>query len=206
MKSNPRISDWLFKPFQFIAGTKALILGMAVMLLLSILGYIGNTHFNGVIGMQYVPTSTPTPYIVHAVYQVIALFSMTVVFYITARIVSKSSVRLIDIAGTMALSQVPHILFALIGLVMAVHLDLGNINTMNITEMMDILKENMLMLTAVGIFSVLIIAWSITLKYNAYSISGNIKGVVGGISFTIALIISEILSKILIYIIVPHLY
>lgn len=206
MKNNLKIADWLFKPFQFIAGLKALILGIIIMLLLSILGYIGNTHFNGVIGMQYASGSGSTPYIVHAAYQVIALFSMAITFYITARIISKSSVRLIDIAGTMALSQAPHILFGLIGLAPSVHPEFKNIDTTNVAEIMSFLQENIAMMAVVGITTIIILIWSITLKYNAYSVSANIKGIIGGISFTIALIISEILSKILIYIIVPHLY
>ncbi|NDV95650.1 hypothetical protein D0T84_12105 [Dysgonomonas sp. 521] len=206
MKSKSRIFAWLFQPFQFIAGGKALVFGLCIMLLLSIIGYLGNTHFNGVIGMQYAPLSHPTAYIVHIAYQVIALISMTAVFYITARVTSKSSVRVIDIAGTMSLSQIPHVLFGLIGLIPAVHLEIGNIDTANIAQVMAILKENIILMAAISVTSIIIIVWSIALKYNAYSVSGNIKGIVGGVSFAIALIVSEIISKILIYIVVPFLH
>jgi len=200
MKNKSTFSTWLFKPFQYIAGGKALILGLIVMLILSVIGYLGNTHFNGVIGMQYAPLLPITPYIIHAAYQIIAFVSMTVVFYITARIVSKTSVRLIDIAGTMSLSQVPHILFGLIGLIPAIHLEFNDI-----TRLMDTMKENVVTIIIVAVLSIIIIAWSIALKYNAYSVSGNIKGAIGGVTFAIALIASEIISKILIYIIVPYL-
>lgn len=207
MKNKPSFSDWLFRPFQYIAGAKALGFGLCIMLLLSIIGYLGNTHFNGTMGMQYAPLSRPTPYIVHAVHQVIALISMTVVFYIAARVTSKSSVRVIDIAGTMSLSQAPHILFGLVGLIPAFHLDFGNIDTANIAQIMATLKENIIMAGVVSIISVIIIVWSVILKYNAYSVSGNIKkGIAGVFTFAIALIVSEIISKTLIYIIVPHLY
>jgi hypothetical protein len=202
MKNKPSISGWLFKPFTYIAGAKALAFGLIVMLILSVIGYLGNTHFNGVIGMQYAPLSHVTPYVIHAAYQVIALISMTEIFYITARIVSKTSVRLIDVAGTMSLSQVPLILFGMMGLIPTVHLELGNIDTANIAQIMALLKENMIMICIVSIVSIVIIVWSIILKYNAYSVSGNIKGITGGITFTIALVISEIVSKILIYTIV----
>lgn len=206
MKSKSSVASWLFKPFQYIAGTKALILGLIVMLLLSVLGYLGNTHFNGVIGMQYAPPNQPQHYAVHIVYQIITLISMTVIFYIAARIVSKSSVRIIDIAGTMSLSQAPHILFGLVGLIPAVHLDFGNINAVNTNEIFSILKDNIGILVIASLLSIVILAWSIVLKYNAYSVSGNIKGVIGGISFTAALIISEILIKVLIFITIPYLH
>lgn len=203
MKNKSRILTWCFQPFQFIAGSKALLAGILVMLLLSVLGYTGNTHFNGVIGMQFVPPSYSMPYIVHICYQAIALISMTLSFYITARIVSKSSVRLIDIAGTMSLSQFPHILFGLLGLIPAVHPDFGDINTTNMAELMSFLQSNIVMMVIIGIITVIILVWSVALKYNAYSVSGNIKGIVGGVSFAVALIASEILSKILIYFIIP---
>ena len=67
--------------------------------------------------------------------------------------------------------------------------------------MMALLKENAVMMTVAGLVTMLFAIWSIVLKYNAYSVSANIKGVVGGISFTIALIVAEILSKIVLYIV-----
>lgn len=67
--------------------------------------------------------------------------------------------------------------------------------------MMAVLKENAVMMTVAGLVTMLFAIWSIVLKYNAYSVSANIKGVVGGISFAIALIVAEILSKIVLYIV-----
>jgi hypothetical protein len=52
-----------------------------------------------------------------------------------------------------------------------------------------------------GVATTLIVIWSVVLKYNAYSVSANVKGIVGAGSFIIGLIVAEILSKILIYII-----
>ena len=201
MKNNNSIAVWLFTPFRFIAGTKALIIGLVVMLLLSILGYLSNTHFDGALDIHYGCLTIDTLYLPHILYQLVGWGLLTLVFYLTARIVTKSSIRLIDIAGTMALSQAPLIFAALLGFIPSFHICIGDINTINMGEMMAVLKENAVMMTVAGLVTMLFAIWSIVLKYNAYSVSANIKGVVGGISFAIALIVAEILSKIVLYII-----
>lgn len=200
---NSTLYEWLFTPFKFIAGNKALIIGIVVLVLLSILGYLGNVHFTGVIGFSIADINYSSPYLVHAVYQISAWLSMVVVFYITARIVSKSAVRLVDIAGTMAISQAPFLLIALFGLIPAVHLSIGNPEAVNLPEIIQILKDNIVMISIISIISILVMVWSIILKYNAYSVSANIKGISGGISFTIAIIFSEILSRLINYVILP---
>lgn len=202
MKNNT-LSEWLFTPFKFIAGSKALIIGIVVLVLLSVLGYFGNIHFNGVIGFTIAADNYTSPYIVHAFYQVSAWLSMIVVFYITARIASRSSVRLVDIAGTMALSQIPFLLIALLSLVPAVHLNVGDVEAVNIPDLMQTVKDNIVMISLISIISILVTVWCIVLKYNAYSVSANIKGINGGISFTIAIILSEILSRLINYIVLP---
>ncbi len=199
---NKTLISWLFTPFKFIAGSKALFIGIGVLIALSILGYLGNVHFGGIIGPSIAESSSQSPYILHAIYQLSAWGSMTLVFYITARIVSKTSVRLIDIAGTMAVSQAPFILVALLGLFPEVHLNLGDPHTANIDGIMQVVKDNIAMIIMVSIVSIIIMIWSMILKYNAYSVSANVKGVIGGISFTIGIIICEILSRLINYMVI----
>lgn len=203
---NRSLTSWLFTPFRFIAGSKALFIGIIVLALLSILGYFGNVHFGGIIGPSIADSSSESPYILHACYQLSAWISMTLVFYITARLVSKTSVRFIDIAGTMAVSQAPFILVALLGLFPDVHLHIGDPNTANIPEIMQVVKDNIGMIATISIISILVMVWSIILKYNAYSVSANIKGAIGGISFTIAIIICEILSRLINYIVITLIF
>lgn len=202
MKNNRTVVGWLFWPFKYIAGTKALAIGIVAMILISIFGYLGNVFFNGVIGPNIAATGVSSPYIVHAIMQISALFSLTLVFYITARIVSKSAVRLIDIAGTMALSQAPFILVALAGLIPATHLDIASMNTVGLEGFIQIIEDNIVMITLISILSILIIVWTVALKYNAYTISANIRGAKAIVSFIVAIIISEILARIINYIII----
>lgn len=200
MKNDKKMIQYLFTPFKFIAGTKALIAGLGVMLLLSILGYLSNTHFDGALDIHYGCSTSGSLYLHHAFYQLLDWVLMTLVFYIAARIVAKSSIRLIDIAGTIALSQSPLIFAALLGFIPSFHLCFGDLDTTNIAEVITMLQENIVTLFVAGITTMIFIIWSIILKYNAYSVSANVKGIIGGVSFAIALIIAEILSKIFIYI------
>lgn len=204
--NNKTLLSWLFTPFKFIAGSKTLSIGIVVLILLSIFGYLGNVYFSGIIGPSIAAAGTKSPYMLHACYQLSAWISLTLVFYITTKIVSKTSVRLIDITGTMAVSQAPFIIIALLGIFPEFHLNIGDPNTVNIQEIMQTVKDNIGMITIVSIVSILVMVWSMVLKYNAYTVSGNIKGVIGGISFAVAVIISEILSRLINYIVTTLIF
>lgn len=206
MNNKNSIVSWLFNPFKYIAGTKALVGGLMAMVIISALGYFSNTHFDGVLDIHYGCADVSTPYIIHALYQIIGWVSITLVFYITARIVTKSDIRFIDIAGTLAFSQIPLIFAALTGFLPNIHLCLDNLDTTSINDILLMLKDNIGMLLISGTICIVFIIWSIILKYKAYSTSANIKGVVGGATFALALIISEIVSKLLMYFILPLFY
>lgn len=204
MKNN-KIIAWLFTPFRFIAGRSALICGIFIIALLSVLGYLSNTYFDGIIDIHIGCPDMTYPYIVHAFFQLLTWVLLTVVFYITARIVTKTSVRIIDIAGTMALAQTPLLFAALVGFIPALHVCLGDIDTINLGQMMETIEDNIIPLIIAGIIFFIFCVWSILLRYNAYSVSANVKGAKGIISFIIALFICEVLSKLLIYFILPLL-
>lgn len=197
--------DWLFRPFRFIAGTKAMILGIITIAVVSVLGYLSTTYFDGIIDIHTGCLDTGYPYIVHAFFQLTTWILLTVVFYITARIVTNTSVRFIDIAGTMALSQAPLLFAALVGFIPALHPCLGDLNTTSLGEMLEVVRLNIIPLLISGVLFFVFSVWSILLKYNAHSVSANVKGAKGIISFIIGLLICEILSKVLIYFIVPIL-
>ena len=199
MKSKTLV-EWMFTPFKYIAGGKALLIGVAVMALVSVLGYLSGVHFDGVLDIHF---SLKGTYLVHALYQVTTWFILLLVLYITARIMSKSEVRIIDLAGTIAVSQAPLILMALCGFIPAFHLDFGDMSDLD--ELMVTIKDNIGMIVLNAIVGLVFIAWTIILRYNAYSVSANLKGSKAIVSFVIALFISEILSKIVLSLTVPLL-
>jgi len=62
-----RLSQWLFDPFRFIAGFKALLLGLAIILISVFVGSFSNTHFDGVLdvhtGLKACGGHTPTSFL-----------------------------------------------------------------------------------------------------------------------------------------------
>ena len=44
--------QWLFNPFRFVAGYKALLSGLVIILLSAFVGSLGNTHFDGVLDVH----------------------------------------------------------------------------------------------------------------------------------------------------------
>jgi hypothetical protein len=147
--------------------------------------------------------ASSAPYPVHAIYQAITWLTLTLVFYATACIVSKSGTRLIDIAGTMALSQAPLIFAALWGFIPGIHIDFGDVDSLSLNEIMLILKDNLGILILNMIVLIIPTIWTIVLRYNAYTVSANVKGMIAVVSFAVAILISEIISKIVLYLIIP---
>lgn len=197
MKSNGSVFAYLFKPFRFIAGKESLFIGLAVLALLFVLGYWTNTHFDGALDAHYACLTKQTQAWIHAVYQLVAWFSPVVVLYPVGRILSSSSVRLVDMAGTLAMARFPLLLLALWGFNPDVHICMEGINPFDTDAVMSFFGDKIGLLVWTGLLSLVAIVWYVVVLYNAYSVSANLKGSRGGWSFAIGLIISEIISKVL---------
>ena len=50
---NNRLSQWLFNPFTFVAGLKALLLGLIIISLSAFICSLSNTHFDGVLDVYF---------------------------------------------------------------------------------------------------------------------------------------------------------
>lgn len=156
MKNFKEINTWLFNPFKYIAGSRALIIGIIIIIIISVLGYFTDTHFDGVLDIHYSCADITTPYIVHLCYQLINWGTLTLVFYTTARILSKSNPRFIDIAGTLALSQAPLILAALVGFYPGIHLCFDNIDSATLHDLLSELMNNIAIIIPISIITLLI--------------------------------------------------
>ncbi len=174
------LSKWLFNPFVYIAGIPAMFAGLAIMALTAIIAFFGKIHFDGAIDLH---VGAITPYWLYVAEPLLAWIIVALVFYLTALIISKSKIRLVDFLGTTALARtamLPGALFALLP-------PMQNLSPENMTPAM----------IAVSILLLVPMIWLITLLYNAFTISGNVKGSKATIAFIAALIIAEVLSKII---------
>ncbi len=173
----------LFNPFVYVAGTQALLLGLVFVALTTGLGYLNNSHFNGVLDYHKPPELLGKSILYSAGEQLIIIGCLTGLFYAAGLIFSKSAIRFIDVAGTMTLSRAPMLLSAIGGFAMPK--SLGSIA--------DITMPVILLSLAVILWTI----WSIALAYNAFSVSCNIKGRRCTTVFIPTLIIAEAASILL---------
>ncbi len=179
------MKKWLFNPFIYLAGTRALVIGLNMMVITAVVGYYSRTHFDGVIDVHSTAFISTLP--VHLLEQIIDWGIPTAILYFMGRIFSVSSVRLADVAGTIALARWVMIIPAILGF--GIHAPATIPQTLN--EIMQMITPAMIM---IGVLTILIVIWMVGLLYNAYTISCNLKGSKAIITFTIGLILAETAS------------
>lgn len=185
------MKTWLFNPFKFIAGGKALWLGIGAMLVTAVLCLLTHEHLDGIIDVHVGKQVPPFVYFIEPFIDWICLL---LPLYVFGRSISISSTRFIDIAGTSALSRYPVFFMAVIA--MLTPRDMGPPD-----KLLTLLHNNPALAIKLGIVGLLIvpfIVWAIALAYNAYSVSANLKGSKAVWSFITSMVIAEILSKIII--------
>lgn len=182
------MKKWLFNPFVFIAGWQALGLGLLLMLLTLLTAYFSQTRFDGAIDVHF---AAYFPFKVYVFEQLNAWLSTVIVFFAAGFVLSKSNIRLIDVAGTLALARFPMLFAALIGFVPALH----QFPTAN----------NIALIAITGLIVALFSIWMIVLMYRAFTICCNLKGSKAIWGFVISIILAEILSKIVIHQIYQHI-
>lgn len=184
------MKKWLFNPFVYIAGAKSLFIGLTFMAATAVIGCYSHTHFDGVVDMHNGRISALPFYLWE---QLIDWGTLIVVFFITGKIFSKSSIRIIDVAGTMAMARWVTIFVAIMGF---------GINAPNVMPHStdDLLKTITPSFVFFALLAFVFMIWMIALMYNAFRVSCNMKGSQATGLFILSLILAEIISKLEIYI------
>ena len=162
-------THWLINPFERVAGWKALIIGLCFMSLIAIIGKVNHLFF----GRIFYVTLYPHTFFQAFYTQIIVWGVLFIVMWIAGKIFSKSKIRVIDVAGTMALSRAPMLLIVFLGFLPFFSNGLSQI---------------------FNLLCVILYIWMVGLMYNAYSVSCNLNGSRGILSFIGALIAAEIIS------------
>ena len=95
------MKKWLFNPFIYIAGAQALAIGFVFMIITAIICWFSQLHFNGLLQVN-THSSTFLAYFIEGF---LCWAVPVLLFYIGGRLVSRSHIRLIDVAGTFALAR-----------------------------------------------------------------------------------------------------
>jgi hypothetical protein len=189
-----RLKQWLFNPFQFVAGSRALVFGLVVMLISGVFGWLGDTHFDGVLDLH---TGMEAPTWLFFVEGPINWLCMAVPLYFFGLIVSRSSIRVVDVFGTQALARLPYLIAALVWLPDA-NRRFGEYLLSRFAEGSAAAAINymdVLIFAFAMIVTVLMAIWMVVLMYRAYAVSCNIKGAKAVITFIVSLVGGEVLSK-----------
>jgi len=183
------MKKWLFNPFVYIAGAKALFAGWGAMLVTAIICSFSHTHFDGVIDGH---TGRITTILTYFTEPLIDWACLVMVFYVACLIFSRSAVRFIDVAGTTALARWPLVFYAIIGF--GLGLPPGVTGSSDVNALLHSITWTLILFSIIGL---IFIIWMVALLYNAFSVSGNIKGGKATGVFIAALIVAEVLSKII---------
>jgi hypothetical protein len=185
------MKQWLFNPFIYIAGTKSLIIGWLVMAITACICFFSKTHLTGVIGLQR--SEIIVPFIFYFIEVFVDWACLTLIFYFSGLIFSKSAIRFIDVAGTQALARWPMILGAVTGFGIKVP---ANIHNMPVKDLTLSISGSMLLF---GLLAIILIIWMIALMYQAFKVSCNLKGSKATGVFIGGLIIGQVLSTIILH-------
>lgn len=183
----------LINPFYYLAGLKSLILGLVFILATATIGYFSKTHFPDIISVKTCYNFSIWYFIVQSL---LNWFVASTLFYIAAIILSKSSVRAVDIYGTQALARFPYLIASCMGFSGA--LDAFGKHLLWISlkqgEPVEISHIQIVIAFLILVSSLLLAIWMIALMFNAFKVSANLKGNKLVFSFIIVFILSLVIS------------
>jgi len=171
-------SNRFINPFRYLAGGKALLIGLAVMSLTAFIATFSGTHFDGVLDAHFSERFA----LQIALAEVLVDWVTTViVFFGLGRLLSSAGFRFLDIAGTLAFARLPMIFVACVGfLVRPGKPDLEALDPSYIVA---------------GLLALPFLVWMVTWLYQAFVTCTNLKGGKATGGFIAALVLAELLSK-----------
>lgn len=186
----------LFNPFFYIAGSKALFIGIVAILFAGFLGWLSHTHFDGVLD-THTNAQFAAPIWFFLLEGLINWLALALVLLLMGRICSNTPFRALDLIGTQALARWPTILFALFCLMpgyqrfseyLVKQITAGNLK-------IDFHSVDAAAYMTVILAMLLFISWTVFLFYKSYSVSCNLKGGKAVGTFIAGLLLSEFVSK-----------
>lgn len=195
----PTLRDWLFNPFIYIAGEKALLIGLGAILLTGLITFFSKSHVDGVLDFH---TGLQLPFWAHLAEGVIDWLALALVLFILGKLISKTAFRPIDLFGTQAMARWPMILPAIAALLPPYQ----RFVVFLFKQMPQILQQGKLPNIAlldfftfifVIIVSMIALVWMVILMYRSFSICCNVRGTGAAFTFVGGLLIAELITKVI---------
>lgn len=209
-----RAFTWLFDPFYFWAGGKALAAGLVAMGLTGALGAMAGVRFDGVLDLHYGLAMAPAwrPFVDLS----INWGCQVIVFGPAALALSGGRARMIDVAGTQALARWPQVWMAAMFCASPVSSYMRFISEATV-RMVETLRTDpaaayslstwvqpgntlgMVLFIVASLLTLPLMVWMVALMYRGFATSAGVRGWKAGLTFTGGLVVAEILSKIVIW-------
>ena len=168
-----------YKPFLVLAGVRSIIVAVIGIFAVSGLAFVTGTHHYGLLNINFAKDTVFTTFFLeHFTYWGVS----AVLFYSAGLFLSVSSIRFVDVAGTMGVSRLPLIFLSIARLIPAF-------------ESFPVYSFNMYFLF---VLHICVASWSAVLMFNAYRITCNVKGPKAAASFFVCLLGTEIITQVVI--------
>ncbi|MCF7885505.1 MAG: DUF3887 domain-containing protein [Candidatus Marinimicrobia bacterium] len=170
MINKEKIWTVLFNPFKYIAGYKALNIGLIIMVLTGLLGFYLDVRFDGLIHIGALKTEWPAMNI----FDIFFGWALSSIVFCILLFIFRADFRIIDIFGTLALASYPNIFFVIF------------------TEL--VLNSSIYIITIVIIP---FLVWRLILLYNAIRISSGLNQIMTRVVAFVGYLSSEISVQLL---------
>jgi hypothetical protein len=188
-------SLWL-NPFQKIAGGRALLQGIIILLIMSYTGALAGLYFLGPLttinASIVVKQSKPIGFLLLAYQNIISCLIITTLFFITAKILQKKKLRIIDFLGTVTLSRFPLLLFTLIvSIVRMVDPTSLDIDMSKGIPLHPFFTMGLLIVTVIGM---VMIVWQIITYFYAMKESSGLVGKKLWLGFIVSIVTGDLIA------------
>jgi len=185
----------LFNPFATVNGWPALRLGLAAMAVASLIGWLGRTHFDGVLDVH---TGAGAPYAFHLAESLLDWLAMALAVYAVGSILNRRWASPVQVLGTQALARAPMMLAVLPGLLpgfrrYAEHLAAGVLGKLPVVR--PGMADTVIFWLGVVVMVAAVI-WMVALMWKGFSVCFKARGTRAVVAFIFAIIVAEALSKI----------
>lgn len=184
----------LFNPFEKFDAKPLLFFGLIATVLGSIMGYVFNARFDGVLDLhftydvQYVEPFTDNVFNIAVLFAVLFAFGRGI----------NPKVRPIDILATVMIARLPHYVVCFT--------NAGGKLFQQSEAMLQLGPDELLknpgdlaLVSILGLLMIPFLVWYIALLYNGFKVAVNAKTTKHKLLFALAIVVAEILSKILFY-------
>lgn len=184
----------LLNPFERYNEKQLLISGIVITIMGSMLGFVFNARFDGVIDLHFVKK---TSFFTVTLEIIIDVLCLTILLFILGKYINKKT-RFVDILSPVLIARVPFYL-----------LTIFNSNNFMFKKSENLIKtlqsgqidnpdfNDLFIMLLFGLISIGFLIWFVIILYNGFKVATNTKGIKNNIFFAVSIIIAEILSKML---------